>query len=82
MDIFLSPKRMIFSLPLAQALTTDFLLDPAAARRGLLQGIDFLLTRLAGNTVSFLYSSNHCQGFFISDDEAHVFVKGNFAPIF
>jgi hypothetical protein len=53
MDIFLSPKRMIFSLPLAQAFTTDFL-DPDEARRGLLQGIDFLLTRVAGMAQSFL----------------------------
>jgi hypothetical protein len=59
MDIFLSPKRMIFSLPPEHAFTTDFLLDPAAARRGLLQGMEFLLTRLAGNPVSFLNPSNH-----------------------
>ena len=58
MVILGSPKRMIFSLPFAQAFTIDFLLDPAGALRGLLHGMSFLLARLAGNSVSFLNASD------------------------
>lgn len=53
MVILGSPKRMIFSLPFAQAFTIDFFLDPAGALRGLLHGILALFTRLVGMDYSF-----------------------------
>tara|TARA_Y100000022_G_scaffold67351_1_gene57907 strand:- start:359 stop:574 length:216 start_codon:yes stop_codon:yes gene_type:complete len=53
MVIEASPKRIILSLPFAHALTIDFFLLPAGARRGLLHGIDFFDTRLLGIEHSF-----------------------------
>jgi hypothetical protein len=74
-----SPKRMIFSLPFAQALTIDFLLDPAGALRGLLHGILALLTRLVGNFQYVLYSLDNIFWVFVSNDKTHVSIQCDLA---
>tara|TARA_B110000046_G_scaffold29420_1_gene30912 strand:- start:1423 stop:1743 length:321 start_codon:yes stop_codon:yes gene_type:complete len=67
MVILGSPKRTTRSVPLSQAFTTDFLELPGGARRGLLQGIFALFTRVdLANAVGLFDPRDDARWFFVS----------------